>query len=79
LPLSLLTPERLFARIYRNLRPKGLFVLVNHGAKEAAIARVLCDAAGLTLLCTFAEPGAFSGHRASPALVCCWTRAEEPV
>ena len=47
LPLSMLTPERLFARIYLNLRPKGLLVLVNHGAAEAAIAKVLCSAVGL--------------------------------
>jgi len=75
LPLSMLTPERLFARIYRNLRPRGLLVLVNHGTAEAAIARALCDAAGLTPLSSFDEPGAFSGHRASPALLSCWTRA----
>ena len=71
----MLTPERLFARIYRNLRPRGLLVLVNHGAAEAAIARSLCDAAGLTPLASFAEQGAFSGRRASPALLSCWTRA----
>jgi hypothetical protein len=75
LPLSMLTPERLFARIYRNLRPKGLLVVVNHGVAEAAIAWKLCDAAGLAPLSSFAEPGAFSGHRVSPALLSCWTRA----
>jgi hypothetical protein len=74
LPLSMLTPERLFARIYRNLRPEGLLVVVNHGAAETAIARKLCDAAGLTPLSSFAEPGAFSAHRASPAQLSCWTR-----
>jgi SAM-dependent methyltransferase len=74
LPLSMLTPERLFARIYRNLRPGGLLVLVNHGTAEAAIARSLCDAASLTPLSSFAQPSAFSGHRASPALLSCWTR-----
>jgi hypothetical protein len=75
LPLSMLTPERLFARIYHNLRPKGLLVLVNHGAAEAAIARELCDAAGLKAVSSFAEPGPLSGHRVCPALLSCWTRA----
>lgn len=75
LPLSMLTPERLFARIYRNLRPKGLLILVNHGAPETVIARRLCGAAGLTPLASFGEAGALSGHRASPALLSCWTRA----
>jgi hypothetical protein len=75
LPLSLLTPERLFARIYRNLRPKGLLVLVNHGAAEAAIAYGLCDAAGLNPLSSFAYLSAFRAHRASPAMLSCWTRA----
>ena len=75
LPLSMLTPERLFARIYRNLRPRGLLVVVNHGTAEAAIARALCDAAGFTPLSSFGGPGAFTGHRASPALLSCWTRA----
>ena len=69
LPLSLLTPERMFARIHHNLRPKGLLVMVNHGAAEAAIARELCDAAGLTPLSSFAEPGALSAHRPVPR--CC--------
>jgi hypothetical protein len=73
----MLTPERLFARIYLNLRPKGLLVLVNHGAAEAAIATVLCSAAGLKPLSTFAEPGAFSAHRASPASVSCWSHGEQ--
>jgi hypothetical protein len=74
LPLSMLAPERLFVRIYRNLRPKGLLVLVNHGAAEAAIARGLCDAAGLKPVSSFAEPGPLSGHRVCPALLSCWTR-----
>jgi hypothetical protein len=75
LPLSMLKPERLFACIYHNLRPKGLLVLVSHGVAEAATGRLLCKAAGLSLLSTFADVGAFSGHRVSPAVVSCWTRA----
>jgi hypothetical protein len=74
LPLSMLTPERLFARIYHNLRPHGLLVLVSHGAAEAAIARKLCDAAGLKLVSRFADAGPLSGHRVCPAWLSCWTR-----
>jgi hypothetical protein len=74
LPLSMLTPDRLFARIYRNLRSGGLLVLVNHGAVEAAIAHEWCNAAGLMPLSSFAEPGVLSGQRMSPACVSCWTR-----
>ena len=75
LPLSLLTPERLITRIYHNLRAGGLLVMVNHGAAEAAIAGNLCTAAGFRPLFSFGEPGAFSGGRASPAMLSCWTRA----
>jgi hypothetical protein len=58
--VHLLTPERRFARIYRNLRPRGLLILVNHGAPEAAIAHGLCDAAGLNLMSSFADLSACS-------------------
>jgi SAM-dependent methyltransferase len=47
LPLSLLAPEKLFRQIKHNLRPQGLFFMVNHGNEEAALAHDLCGAAGL--------------------------------
>jgi hypothetical protein len=47
LPLSLLQPERLFRQIHHNLRPDGLFVMINHGIEEAAVAAELCIAARL--------------------------------
>ncbi len=75
LPLSLLAPERLFERIYHNLKPGGLLVMVNHGAGEEILAQELCNAAGLRLLTRFAEPGKLSGKRLSPAIFTCWTRA----
>jgi hypothetical protein len=75
LPLSLLTPARLFGRIYANLHPGGLLVMVNHGPEEAAIAHRLCDAARLRLVHRSAGPGLLSGHRARPAVLSCWTRA----
>jgi SAM-dependent methyltransferase len=77
LPLSMLAPERLFANVYRNLRPSGMFVMVNHGATEAAIAQKLCGAAGLTRIFSFAEPGVLSRQRTTPAILSCWVRGEQ--
>lgn len=47
LPLRLLRPGALFARIAANLKPGGLFVMVNHGPAEAVAARDFALAAGL--------------------------------
>ena len=74
LPLSLLGPRALFERVFHNLRVGGVFVMVNHGAAEAAIADELCVATGLRCLWRFAEPGIFSAHRANPAILSTWTR-----
>ena len=75
LPLRLLQPERLFARIAANLTPGGRFVMVNHGPEEAAAAASYCAAAGLVL--EFGPPagqsaGALSGYRAEVPLLSCW-------
>jgi SAM-dependent methyltransferase len=77
LPLSLLTPARLFARIYHNLRPDGVLVMVNHGHQEAELANRLCVAADLKCLFRFAEPGPFSAYRGRPAVLSCWARGQE--
>ncbi len=47
LPLTVFSPERLFARIARNLAPGGTFVMVNQGTEEAAIAADYCRRVGL--------------------------------
>lgn len=47
LPLAMLTPRTLFSRIASNLNPAGLFVMVNQGPEEAAVAASLCREAGL--------------------------------
>lgn len=47
LPLTVFSPERLFARIARNLAPGGTFFMVNQGTEEAAIAAGYCRRAGL--------------------------------
>jgi SAM-dependent methyltransferase len=75
LPLSLLTPARLFARVRGNLRPGGLFVMANHGLAEAGIAADLCSAAGLRCLARERSDGPFSAHRLSPAVLSCWQPA----
>jgi len=54
-----------------------MFVMVNHGMAEAAMAQKLCGAAGLAQSLSFAEPGVLSAHRTSPALVSCWVRSEQ--
>jgi hypothetical protein len=74
LPLSLLAPDQLLQRVYHNLRAGGLFVMVNHGTAEAYSAEQLCIATGLRRLFRFDEPGPLSSHRASPAVLSCWTR-----
>jgi hypothetical protein len=72
LPLSLLAPERLFAGIQHNLKPDGLFVMINHGLQEATLAEQLCAAAGLHLVSRHAEAGLFSSQRHRPPLLSCW-------
>ena len=74
LPLSMLKPEHLFARICGNLNPDGRLVMVNHGSDEAGRAATLCDAAGLRLMFRQAEVGTLSAHRRQPAVLSCWSR-----
>ncbi len=80
LPLSLLQPERLFRRIHHNLRPDGLFVMVNHGIEAAALAAELCGAAKLRSIWSDAPssrvPAPVWGTRAVPAILSCWRRAD---
>ncbi len=74
LPLSLLAPEGFFGRVHQNLRPDGLFVMVNHGAHEAAEAEKLCEATGMRCRFRFAEPGPLSRHRHNVAMLSIWQR-----
>jgi SAM-dependent methyltransferase len=75
LPLSLLAPEGFFGRVHRNLRPDGLFVMVNHGPHEAAEAEKLCEATGMRCRFRFAEPGPLSRHRHNVAMLSIWQRS----
>ena len=49
LPLSVLSPIAIFSQVARNLRPHGLFVMVNQGDEEATLAARYCRQIGLTL------------------------------
>jgi hypothetical protein len=75
LPLRLLRPERLFARIAANLTADGRFVMVNHGPAEAAAAARHCIAAGLVREFGAAdgeEAGILSAYRTAVPLLSCW-------
>lgn len=47
LPLSLFNPAALFARVANNLAIGGTFVMINHSAAEAEVARDIAEDAGL--------------------------------
>ena len=68
LPLNLLNPENLFARIKVNLRADGGFLMVNHGAAEAQIAADLCEAAGLLRVWRWSEPEPLRARLEPPTL-----------
>jgi SAM-dependent methyltransferase len=72
LPLSLLTPGRLFERIRSNLRPGGVFVMANHGVAEGKIAADWCTAAGLHSIGRVEACGPLSAYRLAPPVRSCW-------
>jgi hypothetical protein len=63
LRLTLLAPERRFRQIRHNLRPDGLYFVVNHGLQEAALAEGLCTAADLQSVARWSEPAVLTRHR----------------
>lgn len=72
LPTTLLDPSAFFAQVRRNLRPGGLFVMVNHGPDEARLAHSRCVAAGLVPVLSVDEAGVLSAYRSKPALISLW-------
>jgi hypothetical protein len=78
LPLSLLRPESLFARIKHNLKRDGLFIMVNHGPSEADLASARCSAAGLRPVGRWQESGALSSYRLAPPVLSCWRHPGNP-
>jgi SAM-dependent methyltransferase len=77
LPLSLLAPERLLRQIRHNLKPGGLFFMVNHGLREAGEASRLCGAAGLSASWTGEIRSIFGGHRLEPPIASIWRPSAE--
>ena len=75
LPLALLAPDRLFRQIQHNLRPGGVYFMVNHGLEEAAIAEGLCNAAKLRRIALRSEPGALSRYRRLAPVLSWWRPA----
>ena len=73
LPLSLLTPARLFGRIRHNLNEGGVFLMANQGSEEAQLAQNYCIAAGMRCLGRHEEVGVFSAYRSTPPVLSCWS------
>ena len=76
LPLSLLAPQRLFAQIQHNLRPNGLFFMVNHGLNEWDLSQACCIAADLHLAAYWTEPQALSAYRRASPVLSWWRRCQ---
>lgn len=74
LPLSLLRPESLFTSIKHNLKNDGLFVMINHGPDEAALAGGYCGAAGLRPVGLWQDSGALSRYRSAPPVLTWWLK-----
>jgi SAM-dependent methyltransferase len=72
LPLSLLAPEKLFCQIKHNLRPQGMFFMVNHGLEEAALAGACCSAAGLRASARWTGSGTLAGPRLQAPILSWW-------
>ena len=73
LPLRLLAPEGLFRQIRQNLRPGGMFFMVNHGPEEAVLAERLCIAAGLASAARLSGVGTLSRQRLAAPALSWWT------
>ena len=72
LPLAVLAPERLFARIRANLTDDGELWMTNHGEAEAAIAARIAHAAGLEQRAAYLCRAPLL-PRPEPAVVSRWT------
>lgn len=72
LPLAMLAPHTLFSRIASNLTATGLFVMVNQGPEEAAVAANLCREAGLHRRWSYEVPATLR-PRAKQPVVSWWS------
>ena len=72
LPLTVFSPERIFARIAQNLSAEGIFFMVNQGTDEAAIAAHYCRQAGLRSQGQWVHPRPLR-ERPHPPVASWWT------
>ena len=70
MPLSVLTPGTVFSQVARNLQPHGLFIMVNQGKEEAAIAAAWCEKVGLARYGTCTLKPTLRSR--IPAVASCW-------
>jgi hypothetical protein len=73
LPLGVLAPVPLFARIRANLAADGEFVMANHGVSEAARAAGFAAGAGLVPLARVVDADPLVA-RTQPAVITLWRR-----
>ncbi|MBH0196983.1 MAG: hypothetical protein HP494_15675 [Nitrospira sp.] len=73
MPLHVLAPQALFARVARNLNSAGLFVMINQGPDEAKLAADLCRRTGLQFESSF-EVQHTLRRRRTPPVVSWWRR-----
>lgn len=74
LPLSLLAPHLLFSQVVANLQRQGLFLMVNQGRNEAAIASSWCSKVGMVRYGS-CELRPRLRPRLPPPILSCWMRA----
>ncbi|MFO0708046.1 MAG: hypothetical protein U0412_14465 [Nitrospira sp.] len=74
MPLSVLAPQALFARVAENLNPAGVFVMVNQGPEEADAAADECRRAGLQFESSCEVRGTLRRRRIPP-VVSWWRRS----
>ena len=74
MPLSVLAPRTVFSQVARNLKPHGLFIMINQGRKEAAIAAAWCEKVGLARHGSCALQAALRSRL--PAVASCWMLAQ---
>lgn len=74
LPLSLLAPHLLFSQVVANLQRQGLFLMVNQGRDEAAIAASWCTRVGMVRYGS-CELRPRLRPRLPPPILSCWMRA----
>lgn len=73
MPLSILDPMALFSRVAHNLPPHGLFIMINQGRNEAALAAAWCEGVGLTRYGSCESRATLRSRL--PAVASCWRRS----